>query len=103
MDLIDRDELEHELEIVVVKFKRACKIVKRYNGQIEATQTRYLRAKRDNQRSFRYNLHLKIATLEGVRNAYYAYACQTGNMVEHLQTQIELLESSDTDIFNLSI
>jgi len=88
---MERETLEQALDAVVPKFQRACDQVRRLNAHIQSLQVRYDRAKRDNQRSFRYSLRLKIATVEGVRNTYYEYACETGAQVEDLQVELATL------------
>lgn len=88
---MERETLEQALDAVVPKFQRACEQVRKLNAHIQTLQVRYDRAKRDNQRSFRYSLRLKIATVEGVRNTYYEYACETGAQVEDLQIQLATL------------
>ena len=88
---MDRETLEKALDTVVPKFQHACQQVRRLNANIRNLQVRYDRAKRDNQRSFRYSLRLKIATVEGIRNTYYEYACETGAHVEDLQVQLATL------------
>jgi uncharacterized radical SAM superfamily Fe-S cluster-containing enzyme len=89
--MMEREILEQALDAVVPKFQRACDQVRRLNSHIQSLQVRYDRAKRDNQRSFRYSLRLKIATVEGVRNTYYEYACEIGAQVEDLQVELATL------------
>jgi hypothetical protein len=91
---MDAQEMEQNLKTMYRKFRRACSYLRWFNSAITDTNTRYLRAKRDNQRSFRYNLRLKIATLEGVRNAYHEYACQTGTQINELKHQLTSLKTA---------
>ncbi|WAQ94702.1 hypothetical protein MAR_007173 [Mya arenaria] len=70
------------------KFKRACAQVNLLNAQLEEMQTRYQRAKDDGFRSFRYNLRLKLACNEGVRNMYYEYAYAQAEIVVELRRQL---------------
>lgn len=56
------------------KFRKSCVQITLLNKQLEDMKKRYLRAKADNFHRFRYNLRLKLAVVEGVRNMYYEYA-----------------------------
>jgi hypothetical protein len=55
------------------------------NRKIEDMQVRYDRAFADGRRSFRYSHRLKLATLEGMRNMYYEYACRRADELEKMQ------------------
>ena len=55
------------------------------NRRIEEVQVRYDRAFSSGQRSFRYTHRLKLATLEGMRNMYYEYACLRADELEQMQ------------------
>ena len=81
-------EVNANFTMAVLKFQHACKQVMLLNNRIRAQQSRYDRAKRDNQRSFRYTIRLRISTLEGVRNVFYEYACKAAEEVEDLQDQV---------------
>ena len=56
------------------KFRRACIQLTLLNKQLGDMKERYSQAKADNFGCFRYNLRLKLAVIEGVRNMYYDYA-----------------------------
>ena len=90
--------IEQTLDIIVPKFQKACQQVRQMNKKIENLQIRYDRAKRDHQKSFRYTLRLQIATVEGVRNAFYEYACKVGAEIEELQFELALFEQDDDDV-----
>ena len=85
------------------KFRKACQQIVLLNNQIEALQVRYDRAYKANQRTFRYSLRLRLATLEGVRNMFYEYAYRRADELEALQDQlVELgvIQDSDEDSDN---
>ena len=65
---------EDQLTESELRFRKACCQIVILNKQLQDMKERYARAKNDNFRSFRYNLRLKLAVLEGVRNMYYEYA-----------------------------
>jgi hypothetical protein len=43
------------------RFKRACEQIVQLNYSLDALQQRYNKAKKDNHKSFRYSLRLRIA------------------------------------------
>ena len=95
---MNKTGLEQTLDIIVPKFQKACQQVRQMNKKIESLQVRYDRAKRDHQKSFRYTLRLQMATVEGVRNAFYQYACKVGADIEELQLDLALYEPDDIPI-----
>ena len=70
------------------KFRKACIQLKLLNKQLTDTKDRYSRAKDDNFRCFRYNLRLKLAVIEGVRNMYYDYAYVKAEDVARLRQDL---------------
>lgn len=84
------------------RFKRACEQIVLLNGKIRDMQRRYNKAKRDNLRSFRYNMRLQLAVVEGLRNTYYDYAHNKADQVAQLRQElfgeeVEVISDSDTD------
>jgi len=83
------------------KFRRACQQIRLLNHRIEDAQTRYDRAYKNNRRSFRYTCRLQLATLEGMRNMFYEYACNRADELEALQEDLIsaglISDSSDTE------
>ena len=63
-----------ELQDVERRFFKCCQQIVLIDQKLDIVQTRYNRADKDNFRSLRYSLRLQLATVEGVRNAYYEYA-----------------------------
>ena len=70
------------------KFRLACKQVVLMNNEIEYLQNRYDRAVQQSNRSYRYFLRLKIATIEGIRNMFYDYASQHADKLDALHEQL---------------
>lgn len=85
MDFDSSLEEHANFTMVLRKFQRACKQVMLLNNWIREQKCRYYRAKRKNQRSFSYTISWQISTLEGVRNAFYEYACNAAVEVQDLQ------------------
>ena len=77
------------------RFRRACDQIVLLNQKLGEVQKRYKNARRTNNRSFRYNLRLKLAVVEGVRNMYYDYAYAKADQVADLRRELfnESLES----------
>lgn len=70
------------------RFKRACEQIVQLNYSLDALQQRYNKAKRDNHRSFRYSLRLKIAVVDGMRNMYYDYAHKKAESIAELRQEL---------------
>ena len=70
------------------RFKRACEQIVQLNYSIDALQQRYNKAKKDNHKSFRYSLRLRIAVVDGMRNMYYDYAHQKAEAIAELRQEL---------------
>lgn len=73
------------------KFQRACAQVLLLNNMVQELQTRYDRAVAQNSRQYRYTLRLRLCTVEGLRNMYYEYACQSADEIEVLEDTMRQL------------
>ncbi len=87
---MEKAELYLELNETERQFQRACDQVVLLNGKLEGLQQRYDKARQENHRSFRYNLRLKMASAEGVRNAYYEYACVKAEKIAEMRYYVSL-------------
>lgn len=97
---MEKVQLYADLNEAETRFKRACEQVVLLNDKLEGLQRRYDKAVQENHRSFRYNLRLKMASVEGVRNAYYEYACEKAEHIAELRYYVSAAnqyESSDED------
>lgn len=79
------------------RFRRACEQVVLLNNKLHDLQVRYDRARRDELRSFRYNIRLRMSGVEGVRNAYYEYARQKADKVLYLRHKIRSTVVTDCE------
>lgn len=70
------------------RFKRACQQIVQLNYSLDALQQRYNKAKKDNHRSFRYSLRLRIAVVDGMRNMYYDYAHKKAEAIAELRQEL---------------
>lgn len=67
-------QLAEKLERSEKYLKKACLQIVVLNDRLSSTTKRYHMAQASGRRSFRYTLRLKLAIIEGLRNAYYEYA-----------------------------
>jgi uncharacterized glyoxalase superfamily protein PhnB len=82
--------------------KRACEQIVQLHYSLDALQQRYNKAKKDNHKSFRYSLRLRIAVVDGMRNMYYDYAHKKAEVVAELRQELfgEVVDivSDETDV-----
>ncbi|WAR07326.1 hypothetical protein MAR_017284 [Mya arenaria] len=78
------------------RFQKACDQIVLLNHRLGEVQKRYTMAKRSNNKAFRYNMRLKLAVIEGVRNMYYDFAYSKADRVAELRRELfdELSKSS---------
>ena len=84
------------------RFKKACDQIVLLNQRLGEVQKRYKMAKRSNNRAFRYNLRLKLAAIEGIRNMYYDYAYNKADRVAELRRDlfnesVDIVSGSDSE------
>lgn len=84
------------------RFRKACDQIVMLNQRLGDVQKRYKIAKRTNNRSFRYNLRLKLAVIEGSRNMFYDYAYAKADQVAELRKElfnesVEIVSGSDSE------
>lgn len=70
------------------KFRKACIQINVLNKQLDDLTDRYSKAKSDNFLCLSYNLRLKLAVIEGVRNMYYDYAYMKAEKVAELRHEL---------------
>jgi mitochondrial fission protein ELM1 len=84
------------------RFKRACEQIVQLNYSLDALQQRYNKAKKDNHKSFRYSLRLRIAVVDGMHNMFYEYAHKKAEAVVELRQELfgEIVDvvSGETDV-----
>ena len=78
------------------QFQHACDQITILNREITILQKRYKQMTSENQRSFKYNIIPKLATLEGVRCVFYRYAEQNALMLDQLNVELYQLLPSIT-------
>ena len=70
------------------RFRRACEQIVQLNYKLDDLQCRYLKAKKENMKTFQYSLRLRLAVVEGLRNTYYDYAHQKAETVAELRKEM---------------
>lgn len=70
------------------RFRTACQQIILLNRKLDDLQKRYRSAKKDNLRTFRYSLRLRLAVVEGLRNMYYDYAHEKADQVAVLRKEM---------------
>ena len=84
------------------KLNRACENVVLLNDRIVHLSRRYYRARDCNHKTFRYNLRLKLAVYEGVRNVFYEYARDRAEEIAEMRRElynqrVTIISSSDRE------
>lgn len=77
-------------------FRKACDHIVSLNRRLDEMSKRYDRASKENMRSFRYSLRLRMAVTEGVRNMYYEYAAAKADEITELRCQARNGEAEDS-------
>ena len=85
----DPSHLQQQIIEMDTKFRKACSQVLLLNSLLKSFQSRYDRAAKDNLRTYRYHLRLRLCTSEGVRNAFYEYATQMADRIETMESRLE--------------
>lgn len=106
VDMASEDYTSHlldKLKQMNKKFRLSCNQVVILNNEIEYLQNRYDMAVAAQNRSFRYFLRLQIATLEGVRNMIYEYACRHADQLDamHERLLMDGIIEEELDLSNL--
>ena len=90
----DTSSTSYLQEVIFFKeqhFQHACDQITILNREITMLQKRYKQMTSENQRSFKYNIRLKLATLEGVRCVFHCYAEQKALLLDQLNVELHQL------------
>ena len=99
----DTSHTSYLQEVIFFKeqhFQHACDQITILNREITMLQKRYKQKTSENQKSYRYNIRLKLATLEGVRCVFHRYAEQKALLLD--QFNVELHQLPQRNIFEES-
>lgn len=69
-------------------FQMVCVQIVILNHKILRLQKRYKKTNQENLQSLRYNMRLRLAAVEGVRNMFYDVAKKTANQIAELQREL---------------
>ena len=82
-------------------FQKACNQVLVLNNFLRELQTCYDRASRDNLRTYRYALRLRLCTVEGIRNTIYEYATKQASKIEKMEDEMRKMGQEPTVLYDL--
>lgn len=71
------------------RFKRVCRQLVLMNNNIRAVKARYDRAVKVDRKTMRYNMRLRILTLEGVRNMFWEYAEARADQLDDMEKELK--------------
>ena len=79
---------ESQLGQEYTRFIRACRQIQLLDQQLDSLQIRYKRVHVGNNKTFRYHLRIKLATIEGVRRYYYIYCWRKAHVIARLEKEL---------------
>jgi hypothetical protein len=91
-----------KLEEAEWRFRKACQQIVLINQRLAEVRHRYVSARRDNLRTFRYSHRLRLAVVEGMRNTYFEYVHMKVEEIADLRQELygETLADSTDDEFS---
>ena len=95
------DHLQIQVLQMDSKFQEACGQVLVLNNFLRQLQIRYDRAARDNLRTYRYALRLRLCTVEGLRNSLYEYATMKADEIEKLEEEMRKLGTEPVILYDV--
>ena len=70
------------------RFQRACDQINHLNVKLEDINNRYMKAKADDHKSYRYTLRMRLLVVEGTLKTFCHYACLKKNEVLDLRFKL---------------
>ena len=95
------DILQVQVLQMDAKFQKACEQVLVLNNMLKELQIRYDRAARDNLRTYRYALRLRLCTVEGLRNTLYDYVTQKADDIEQMEEEMRKMGAEPVIIYDV--
>lgn len=86
---------DNEIEMIFTmrrmerRFKRVCRQLVLMNNNIRAVKARYDRAVKVDRKTIRYNLRLRILSMEGVRNMFWDYAETRADQLDEMEKELK--------------
>ena len=85
---MEKFDMHAQLYEAQKRFHRACVQINHLNDKLENLQRRYVKAKSDDDKFFRYSLRMRLLTVEGIIKCYCQYACLKKNEVLDLRFKL---------------
>ena len=95
------DHLQMQVLQMDSKFQKTCGQVLVFNNFLRQLQIRYDRAARDNLRTYRYALRLRLCTVEGLRNTLDEYATMKADEIEQLEEEMRKLGTEPVILYDV--
>lgn len=86
--MVKRTAIDQKLREVERKLKASCRQVSVLDRRMDILQRRYKKANENKARAVFSSLRLQLSTLEGVRQAFYLYACDRVAEKSHLKEEV---------------
>lgn len=87
LDGFDLEHIEMLIQEADEKFTLVCQKLVLMNNNIRQVHTRYVRASHHGRRSFRYNLRMRLLTMEYVRDMFHVYAMRLAERIDLLEAK----------------
>jgi hypothetical protein len=87
----------HQHNVELVRFQRACDQILQLNGKLDEISKRYMSAKDNNNKLFRYSLRNRMLIIEGILTAYCSYAKMKKSEILKLRRKLNAGIDSDNE------
>ena len=81
--------IEDRIAVAERRFRGACEQIVHLNNRLSGLERRYAKSKREQQRTFRYSLRLRMAVVDGLRDVYYEFAYKQAKESASLKSLLE--------------
>ena len=85
--------IEDRIAVAERRFRRACEQIVHLNYRLSGLERRYAKSKREQQRTFRYSLRLRMAVVDGLRDVYYEFAHKQAKESASLKSLLEKIRN----------
>ena len=80
----------HQHDVELVRFQRACHQILQLNGRLDEISKRYMSARDNNNKLFRYSLRNRMLIIEGMLTAYCSYAKMKKSEILKLRSKLNV-------------
>lgn len=85
---MEKFEMYAQLYEAECRYTRACRQIEHLNIKLEDLNKRYIKARTDDNKPFRYKLRMRIMTHDGILSSYCMYACFKKNEILDLRYKL---------------